>query len=143
VIADSGRGSWWSLEEVCAGVSEGEIPFSSGMYTGSHVVSAEGEGTILRRVIDILPRLASTNLLKMDIEGAEWPILEDPRFDGPLAIVMEYHSVDGPRPENHRKVERLLGERGYRVFPIFQMDDGMGMVWALKARHWSPGGTTT
>lgn len=42
---------------------------------------------------DVLPYLADTDLVKMDIEGGEWEILADPRLGARLhqALVLGHH----------------------------------------------------
>jgi FkbM family methyltransferase len=67
---------------------------------------------------DIFERLnvAQLDLLKLDCEGAEYPILfqTEPRaLEKIRRIVMEYH--DQIRGNNHRDLEQFLTQRGFRV----------------------------
>ena len=78
--------------------------------------------TLLAREIDIL---------KIDIEGGEFPILEDARFPqiAARALAMEWH-----RREDGRDGDRctaILSAAGYEVVPLFDLTDH-GMVWAYK-----------
>ena len=52
----------------------------------------------------MFPHLHDADLLKIDIEGGEWPLLTDARF-GELkvpAIVLEYHAYDSPAARRQR-----------------------------------------
>jgi FkbM family methyltransferase len=130
-IDANGLAERWRLIEAFAGVEEGVTSFT----TGLHAVSHEGEG-IEVRVVDVLPELARADLVKIDIEGAEWPILADPRFQELRArlVVLEYHGEGSPEPDPAAAAERALADAGYDVHhaghkPAF----GAGLVWAVRA----------
>jgi FkbM family methyltransferase len=120
----------WRLVEAFAGVAQGTTHFVSGL----HAVSHEGDG-IEVPVVDVLPELAKADLVKIDIEGAEWPILADVRFrelEAPI-VVLEYHADESRGPDPPSAAERLLTDAGYRVHhsgrkPAF----GAGIVWGVR-----------
>jgi FkbM family methyltransferase len=72
------------------------------------------------------------DLLKMDIEGAEYPILADPRFAelGPGAVVMEWHSTED-HPDGRRWCTERLESLGYSVDPYRELSARTGMLLAL------------
>jgi FkbM family methyltransferase len=131
VVEGSGNRAW-RIEEVCAGTETGEVAFASGLFNQSHVVAEATPGAIARPVLDVLPRIAAADLVKIDIEGAEWPLLADDRFGGATAVVMEYHPEGCPENDPHAAAARLLEGRGYEVLPIYQGPDGVGMLWAMR-----------
>src|SRR2546430_2382876 len=76
-----------------ASISDGRVGFLPGRYSLSRE-AREGEPDAVEvRAADALPHLAEADLAKVDIEGAEWPIIGDPRLanGGPRAVVLEYH----------------------------------------------------
>jgi len=77
--------------------------------------------TLLARPIDIL---------KIDIEGAEFPILEDARFVSVRArsVVMEWHRTRDGRGEAW--CADVMRAAGYDVWPKFDSQDH-GMLWAF------------
>ena len=80
--------------------------------------------------------MAGVDLLKMDIEGGEWLILEDPRFRAspPHALVLEYHPRGPSDGGAHGRVRSLIGDAGLtQTATIFRRDDGHGMLWAWRA----------
>jgi FkbM family methyltransferase len=85
-------------------------------------------------VLDVFTLLDGVDLLKMDIEGAEWPILQDPRFSRiPISsLVMEYHPQGAPQAETIEAVRRLLSEAGFTVGQPFQQFGEVGLVWAWR-----------
>jgi FkbM family methyltransferase len=120
----------WRLVESFAGVSPGSTRFVAGL----HAISHEGDGIDVP-VDDVLPELAGADLVKIDIEGAEWPILADARFRDleALIVVLEYHADGSPAPDPAAAAERLLADAGYRVHhsgrkPAF----GAGIVWGVR-----------
>jgi FkbM family methyltransferase len=129
-IEANGLKDRWHLVEAFAGTNDGTTSFTAGL----HAVSHEGEG-ITVPVEDVLPELARGDLVKIDIEGAEWPILADPRFRDLRAevVVVEYHADGCPEPEPEEAVERALRDAGFAVHhaarkPAF----GAGIVWGTR-----------
>jgi FkbM family methyltransferase len=120
----------WQLIEAFAGTGMGTTSFVAGL----HAVSHKGEG-IEVPTVDVLPKLAKADLVKIDIEGAEWPILADPRFRELRArvVVLEYHPEGSPDPDPAAAAKRALVGAGYDVHtagrkPAF----GAGILWGLR-----------
>ena len=124
----------WQLVIAAAGVEAGEVTFVPGDFAESRV-AAPGEGGMSVESVDVLPELTQADLLKIDIEGAEWAILADERFSevSSRAVVLEYHPHLCPEGEPRTLAERLLRSAGYEVHDIFQAPDGHGMIWAWRA----------
>ena len=103
----------WAVVEAAVGSGEGTMLFAEGMLSESRA-ALDGEGGIAVPVVDLFAE-PEADLLKMDIEGGEWAILEDPRLAGLGArvIVMEWHSLRCPDPDPKRHVDRLLERGGY------------------------------
>jgi FkbM family methyltransferase len=95
---------------------------------------AGGAETVEVDVVDILPRLAGADLVKMDIEGAEWPIFRDPRFPslGISALVLEYHPQGAPETDTAAAARRLLRDAGFTVGEPFRQYGPVGMIWAWR-----------
>lgn len=132
----NGLGARWRLVEAFAGTAEGTTAFMPGLHATSHA----GAG-IEVPVVDVLPELADVDLVKIDIEGAEWPILADPRFRELRArtIVLEYHAEGCPEADPRLAAEQALRAAGYGVAhtgrkPAF----GAGVVWAYRRAQRSP-----
>jgi FkbM family methyltransferase len=129
-IETNGLGDRWRLVEAFAGTKAGTTSFVAGLYAVSH----EGEGIDVP-VVDVLPELAEADLVKIDIEGAEWAILADPRFRELRAkvVVLEYHAEGCREPDPAAAAERALAEAAYEVYhagrkPAF----GAGILWGLR-----------
>jgi FkbM family methyltransferase len=123
----------WEVIAAAAGASDGDVPFEAGRFALSRI---GGGGPERVRVVDVLPRLAGSDLLKMDIEGGEWAIVGDPRFPSmsPPVLVLEYHPHLAPRGEVPRvAIERRLSECGYALREIIDRADGHGMLWAWRS----------
>lgn len=149
VIAANGLQQRWQLVRAAAGAQDGSAAFAAGNVALSHLLDSRvavvnaitqprrkpgSEATIEVPVRDVLPLLARTDLLKMDIEGGEWAILGDRRFRivPPLALVLEYHPHLCPERDPRATVEALLGSAGMRVQAIWHREDGHGMLWAWR-----------
>lgn len=95
----------------------------------------DGAGPTEVEVLDILPLLDGADLVKMDIEGAEWPILQDPRFRslGISALVLEYHPQGAPQADTLAAVTTLLRDAGFTVdAPVEEYGSSVGVVWAWR-----------
>lgn len=105
-----------------AATAPGSVEFLSlGEANSRRVRSEAGEQGIAVEAVDVF-ELGSFDLAKIDIEGAEWELLADPRF--PLLaprIVMEVHGPDADR----RAVESLE-RHGYAA------SGGGPVVWATR-----------
>ena len=123
----------WHVIEAAAGTEPGTLPFLTGRFSETRS-AREGEGGVAVPVHDVLAE-PGCDLLKMDIEGGEWPILSDPRLDGfARVIVMEWHALGSPDPSAaHLVASRLLTERGYpHQLELPREHDGNGVTWAWR-----------
>jgi FkbM family methyltransferase len=132
VVARNQLAGRWEVLEAAAGSEDGSVPFETGRFALSRVAST---GDTRVRMIDVLPRLAATDLLKLDIEGGEWAIVGDPRFASVAtpALVIEYHPhLAPPGLEPRAAMESRLHGCGYVVREILHHADGHGMLWAWR-----------
>jgi FkbM family methyltransferase len=127
IAANPGRD--WRLVRGFAAASTREVHFAAGGFATSH---AAGEASTVVEAIDVFPLLAGADLVKIDIEGAEWELLADPRFAGlsARALVLEYHA-GGADPA--ADAEAALRRAGFEVRrharkPRF----GAGVLWAWR-----------
>jgi FkbM family methyltransferase len=125
----------WKVVEACADVKDGTVPFVALGFTTSRV--EPGSEAVSVPAVDVLPLLQGADLVKIDIEGGEWPILLDSRFGGtrPLVIALEYHQHGCPEQDPGALARRLLEHAGYRtVEAAFDLPPGQGMLWAWRER---------
>jgi FkbM family methyltransferase len=85
-------------------------------------------------VLDIFSLLSgkSIDLLKIDIEGGEYEILADPRFEGldVKVIVLEWHRRTDAKADKQWCEERLKG-LGFKI-DEFISEPTFGMLWAVR-----------
>jgi len=133
------RGDDWEVVEAVASTSNGSARFVTGRYSLSHLAENDEDDAEIVPSIDVFPRLAEADLVKMDIEGGEWAILADPRLGDLRAIlVLEYHPQLAPEEDTGAAVKRLLSAARFEVAPIFHRPDGVGMLWAWPAGEPAP-----
>ncbi len=134
VIAANGLAERWRVVRAAAGAEDGSVHFAAGGVALSHVVGEATHATIEVELRDVLPGLAAVDLLKLDVEGGEWPILQDPRFAAapPRALAMEYHADGAPGPDPREEAVRLLAAAGLQVLDIRRHAHGDGMLWAWR-----------
>ncbi len=119
------------LHAAAAGRQDGQMRLTD-EGTSSTEVSGTAAGIDVP-VEDTLAALAgrTIDILKIDIEGGEYPIMEDERFPGLdiRRVVMEWHRRQDGRA-GAWCTERLR-EAGFEIEPIF--DEGShGMLWAFR-----------
>lgn len=139
VLRRNGVSERVEVVEACAGTVDGWTGFAGGLGCESHVVAAE-DGAVRVPVRDVFAHLGHVDLLKIDIEGSEWPLLADPRLGEvlPAAIVLEYHSIDCPAPNAKREAASCLERLGYTVdhrqsdLPDDEPFWGCGVLWAHR-----------
>lgn len=138
---ESGRQERWTLIEKAAAAEDGSLVFVSTGTGNSHAASTSvglpADGTVEVPAQDVLPLLAGVDLLKIDIEGGEWPILLDSRFgvSGPRVIVAEYHDVPGLGTEPRTLISDRLSSLGYTLKHLESAGAGasVGVVWAWRS----------
>ena len=127
----------WTVIRGFASAQTGTIRFSSGQKCFSR---ADPNGD-LTETIDVFPLFEGVDLLKMDIEGAEWDILRDPRMAkyGPPIIVMEWHNELCPEPAPGQAARAALAAAGYTSIVVPDEPGGTsktehrcGHLWAWR-----------
>jgi FkbM family methyltransferase len=122
----------WRLIEAAASTGDGTVPFSGGKGSLSHV-DESARGRV--EAIDVFPLFEDADLVKMDIESSEWPILEDARLSGSskLAIVLEYHPSLVAGISDAREVAvTVLEAAGFACTPLLHHEHGAGVLWATR-----------
>jgi FkbM family methyltransferase len=123
----------WRLIEAFAAVAPGSVPFAAGSHATSR--QSDEEDAIVVEGVDVFDYLDGIDLLKVDIEGAEWPLLADPRFrEAPArAIVLEYHSDGCPHPDAGPAAAEALEAAGYETLPgTTKPVYGAGVLWGVR-----------
>ena len=136
-VAQNGLEGAVEVVAAAAGIGLGRVRFAAGQRELSHVVygdTEEPEGGIDVDVVDVFELARGCDLLKIDIEGGEWPILRDPRFatlDASL-IVMEWHEPNANASSPKLEAERLLRAAGYEVVHHGRDVPWAGEIWAYR-----------
>jgi FkbM family methyltransferase len=131
-IDASGMGDRWRLVEAAATAHDGRVSFVSGEFSRSRI---ERDGGAEVDAVDVFPYLEQADLAKIDIEGGEWAILDDPRFqelDLP-ALVLEYHPDQAPGPDSRQLAFDAMHAAGFETSVAIEFGPGHGMLWAWRA----------
>jgi FkbM family methyltransferase len=123
----------WRLVEACAGADDGTVTFLTGQETASRIVQDRVAGSVEVPMVDVMPLLADADLVKMDIEGGEWPLLLDPRFGQVRAVILEYHPNGSPGEDPAQSAREILRSHGFEITPVFHDPGGIGMLWATRS----------
>jgi FkbM family methyltransferase len=134
-IEANGREETWKLFESYASTADGQVTFVAGNFALSHGAVKGEKGALPVEARDVFPHMEKVDLLKIDIEGSEWPILADERFPGVAAraLALEYHPRMCPSDDPESEARRLLERAGFSVQQVFRRDGGEGMLWAWRA----------
>jgi FkbM family methyltransferase len=83
---------------------------------------------------DVLPDLAECDFLKLDIQGGEWDILTDPRFErlSAAALVVEAHPQGCPGGDPPALAVERLEAAGLTVEPPVPAHGGEWVLWAAR-----------
>jgi FkbM family methyltransferase len=132
-IEANGGGDRWQLVEAFASTTPGTVRFAGGAQATSRAARLE-EIAAEVPTVDVLPYLADADFAKIDIEGAEWALLADPRFaeSCPAIVVLEYHDAGLSDRDPAEKAAQALRTAGHEVVhagrkPRF----GAGLVWSF------------
>ncbi len=122
----------WTVVDAAVSNRRGTMQFVAGLYSESRAAT-DGEQSITVPVLDVYaePR---ADFVKMDIEGGEWAILQDPRLSE-LAdvIVLEWHQGNCPTRDPHGTARQLLADAGYtRQHDAPRAYDSNGLLWAWR-----------
>jgi FkbM family methyltransferase len=104
----------------------------TGCYSEARAVQP-GEAGIEVAMIDAL-ELGPVDLVKVDIEGSEWPLLTDARLaDLGRVVVIEWHRLACPFPDPHQTCRNLLAAAGYtQQLDLPEAHGANGVVWAWR-----------
>jgi FkbM family methyltransferase len=129
-IEANGAGAQWRLIEAAAADRDGRVSFISGDYSRSRI----GEGSDEVEAVDIFPYLDEADFLKVDIEGGEWALLTDPRFEKLAApvLVLEYHADQAPGPDPQADALAALRRASYEARVVAEFGPGQGMLWGWR-----------
>ena len=131
----------WRIVEAAAAAADGEMPFTAGEGALSRMPLASESATTTVPARDVLPLIASAQLVKIDIEGGEWALIGDERFGepGPPALLLEWHSYHCPGDNPRRVAREMLERHGYTILhekpaPVPDSDPlyGAGTLWAWR-----------
>jgi FkbM family methyltransferase len=133
IAANSGT-SAWRLEEKAVSNRAGALAFVPGRLSESRIAHA-GEPAVHVPTVDLYDIDHDVDLLKMDIEGGEWPILTDPRLPSLSArtIVMEWHARFCPSSDPHAMVRDLLLAADYEIVRDQVSPHALtGLLWVTR-----------
>jgi FkbM family methyltransferase len=121
--------------EAAVTTRNGTVRFGDGDFTNGRVLTDGGAGSIEVEARDVFPLIGGVDLLKLDIEGGEWPILSDPRFVQQEArvVMLEHHPMGAPAgisPEE--AAEKALVSAGYEVERTVTEFPGAGIIWGVR-----------
>ena len=117
------------LFEAAAGIADGTTTLSDDENRSTIVNASAG---LLVRVRDVFAELDTTiDILKIDIEGAEYDILADPRFGQarPRIVVMEWHRTADSR-SNPEWCEARLSVLGFETIRTAD-GESHGTIWGF------------
>lgn len=125
----------WELIQAAAVRTNGTVAFSVGQATNGRVTTDDGASTASVCGRDAFALLKSVDLLKIDIEGGEWSLLDDPRARSlkvPV-IMLEHHLHDSPSADPRRSALEALERAGYTTEAAIETSPGFGVVWGCRA----------
>jgi FkbM family methyltransferase len=123
-----------SIWAACASNRVGVTSFVSGGGWVSHIGEPRQLGAVETDTIDVFDHLEGVGLCKIDIEGGEWAILGDPRWDtiDVPVVVIEYHQHLCPFEVPRVACAEALTRAGYAPFDSSTGLDHQGTIWAIK-----------
>ncbi len=126
----------WDLVPVAVSNAHTIASFETGLLSESRLAAADHRSakTIEVTVVDLFEQ-PPVDLLKIDIEGAEWAILGDKRLASHPArvLVLEWHSRMCPAPKARHAARGLLEAAGYEVIDKDLSDTpSNGVMWGLR-----------
>jgi FkbM family methyltransferase len=153
ILANDAAGVW-ELAQVAVSNADTTATFETGMLSESRLaargeqpaddppsnhaaaprLAADGMRRIEVPVVDLFAQ-PPVDMLKIDIEGAEWPILEDPRLAAHPArvLVLEWHRRMCPALDPRVAARGLLEAAGYEAIDNDRGERSTnGVMWGLR-----------
>ena len=133
-IAANRLGDRWKLNRAACSNAPGTIRFVAGLLCDSRVATDDDPQAITVPTVDIFRDEFDADFIKMDIEGAEWPILADRRLATlrASAIVLEWHRRGCPEGDARAAAERLWRQAGYEHILHVCGGASNGLMWAWR-----------
>jgi FkbM family methyltransferase len=125
----------WELIEAAATCADERVSFTTGQATIGRIGDGAEPGTADVDGRDAFALLEGLDLLKIDIEGAEWQLLADARFaEVQVPVIMLEHHPYGARSDDpNADATRALERVGYATSSLHGAPDGTGVVWGYRA----------
>jgi hypothetical protein len=135
----------WAIVEGCAATQNGTAAFVEDASYVSHVESvghpprgfeARVERTRIEvPAVDVFPLIEGADLVKMDIEGSEWPILESPRLreTGFRNLFLEYHGWATGHHDARAHAIELIERAGFSLVDAPPAEEHQGVLLATRA----------
>jgi FkbM family methyltransferase len=127
----------WTISGSACSNRAGTVRFVAGRLSESRIADRDEVGTIEVGVVDLFAEDHDVDLMKIDIEGAEWSILADSRLRDlkARALVLEWHAGGCPEADPRAAATRLLRAAGYTH--TLDVGDtlkrtGTGVTWAWR-----------
>lgn len=116
-----------------ATTADGELRFGGGDFTTGRIGGGDDGDGVVVAARDAFALAEGCDLVKIDIEGAEWDLVADPRFAALRApvVMLEHHPHGAPGVPARAAEEALLGA-GYAIERTEDHADGTGVVWGVK-----------
>lgn len=129
----AGANGGWEIVAAAASTAAGPLRFVAGLGAESH---AAGPGEVAAEVpaVDAFAHLAGADLVKIDVEGGEWPLLADPRLAAlpARAVVLEHHRRHCPTATPRATAAALLESAGFVTGAASGDPAGVGLLWAWR-----------
>lgn len=122
----------WQHVAAAVGTAAGTMRFRTGLFSESRTAEP-AEPSIVVPVVDLFD-YGTCDLLKIDIEGGEWPLLADDRLEGfARIIVLEWHWRGCPEREARQTACRMLANRGYvNQHQVSEETPENGLIWGWR-----------
>ena len=123
----------WEVIGAAAGAGDGWVQLATVGFALSHVSASGGTRVPAVDAFALVER-ERPDLLKVDVEGSEWALLDDPRLGSVTvqAAVMEVHPRDA-EPDPVAVAEGRLRDAGYETERLpYVPAPRTGMLWAWR-----------
>jgi FkbM family methyltransferase len=122
----------WTLVEAAATTAAEPVTFASGYHADSRV----SDVGIQVPAVDILEQIHGFDYVKMDVEGSEWRIFDDPRWPVAMrsvsALALEWHLQDGSELECRDRAVAACNAAGLKTIASPPLGLAHGTLWGWR-----------